>query len=144
MNTLKLIVLSIATFLSTHLIAQEQILTIAETPEQIKSYVQTNFPASKILIVKKDKEFAKIDYEVKLDGNTELVFDKKFNIKEIDSKSGLPNEVIPSMIWDYVSDKYPDNSIIGWEREGKRQKVELDNDIDLYFNLNGKFIKADF
>lgn len=144
MNTLKLMVLSTTTLLSAHLTAQEEILTIEQTPEQIKAYVQTNFPANKILMVKKDKEFTKIDYEVKLDGNTELVFDKKLNVKEIDSKSGLPNEVIPSMVGEYVSEKYPDNSIIGWEKEGKRQKVELDNDIDLYFNLNGKFIKSDF
>lgn len=144
MNSLKLIVLASTTFLSTQLMAQEEILAAEQTPEQIKSYVRANFPANKILMVKKDREFTKTDYEVKLDGNTELVFDKKFNIKEIDSKSGLSKDVVPSVIWNYVSETYPDNVITGWEKENRRQKVELDNDIDLYFNLDGKFIRSDF
>lgn len=143
MKPLQLFAVSLSVFLSVQANAQDQHLTVAQTPAQIKSYVSTNFPNNKMLTVKKDKELSGVDYEVKLDGDIELVFDKNFVIKDIESKTALPAQVVPQKIREAVSEKYPHNAITSWEKNRRNQKVELDNDVELYFDLNGKFIKAD-
>ena len=129
--------------LTSSAFAQERILTAEQTPQKIRSYLQAHFPENKILMVKEDKERSKIDYEVKLDGRIELKFDKNFVIKDIESKKALPDGVIPQPIRDYVGEKYPNTAIVSWEKEKRKQKVELDNGLDLEFDLNGRFIRLD-
>ncbi len=123
--------------------AQEKYIPVSETPGQIVSYVKAHFPKSKIISVKEDKEILKTEYEVKLDTMVELEFDEQFSIKNIESKDPLPQSVIPKNIAAYVHKNYPDNKILEWKKEKKGQKIELDNDIDLVFDLNGKFLGID-
>lgn len=49
-------------------------------PATIQKYVTTNYPDAKILKIERDKK----DYEVKLSNRTELKFDLKFNLIDID------------------------------------------------------------
>ncbi len=49
-------------------------------PAAIQKYVATNYPDAKILKIERDKK----DYEVKLSNRTELKFDLKFNLIDID------------------------------------------------------------
>ena len=49
-------------------------------PAAIQKYVATNYPDAKILKIERDKK----DYEVKLCNRTELKFDLKFNLIDID------------------------------------------------------------
>ena len=49
-------------------------------PAAIQKYVTTNYPDAKILKNERDKK----DYEVKLSNRTELKFDLKFNLIDID------------------------------------------------------------
>ncbi len=50
------------------------------TPQQINSYVATNYQDTKIVEISRDKR----DYEVQLSNGLELTFDLKFNLIEID------------------------------------------------------------
>ena len=50
-------------------------------PAAIQKYVATNYPDAKILKIERDKK----DYEVKLSNRTELKFDLKFNLIDIDN-----------------------------------------------------------
>ncbi|HLQ99587.1 MAG TPA: hypothetical protein VK102_04365 [Sphingobacterium sp.] len=36
---------------------------------------------------------------------------------------------------------YPNNFIAGWEWDGNKQDVDLNNGVQLEFNLNGGFVK---
>ena len=49
-------------------------------PAAFQIYVTTNYPDAKILKIERDKK----DYEVKLSNRTELKFDLKFNLIDID------------------------------------------------------------
>ena len=73
----------------------------------------------------------------------ELEFDGNFSIKKIESKSALPQSVLPEKIVAYIHKNYPNNKILEWKKEKKGQKIELDNDIDVVFDLNGKFLGID-
>ena len=50
-------------------------------PAAIQKYVTTHYPDAKVLKIERDKK----DYEVKLSNRTELKFDLKFNLIDIDN-----------------------------------------------------------
>ena len=54
---------------------------VAVIPTVILKYVSTNYPDTKILKIERDSK----DYEVKLSNRTELKFDLKFNLIDIDN-----------------------------------------------------------
>jgi len=88
-------------FLTTK--AQKRYLTGEDIPEQITSYVETNFPESSIKKVKDEKEPLKTEYEVKLEPKMELEFDGDFNIIELESKQGVPMETLPEKLQQYLT-----------------------------------------
>ncbi len=119
------------------------ILTDSEIPSEIKAYISTYFPENTIIRAEKDNDFNDITYDIYLSGSFNLEFDFEFNIIEIDGVTELPNSVIPQPILDYVSQNYPNNFITDWELEYNHQQIELNNDIELEFELNGNFIRVD-
>ena len=143
MKKISLILVAISLFVFSNANAQKKYLAVSETPGQIISYINAHFPKSEIISVKKDKEVLKTEYKVKLNTMVELEFDGNFSIKKIESKSALPQSVVPTRIAAYVQKNYPDNKIIEWKKKKKGQKIELDNDIDLVFDLIGKFLGID-
>src|SRR5690606_41770820 len=76
-------------------------------------------------------------------GGIDLEFDQNLKVKDIDSKSALPNSLFAKEIRDYISNHFPNAQVMEWKRKANGQKVELNNDVELYFDENGKFIRAD-
>lgn len=138
-----LVTFLVTIFLSGCAIAQDKVIDKSELPTEIRQYVAKHFPKNKIIQAVEDKELLSKTYELVLSENIKLEFNKKNKIIDIDSKSKLPNAVIPKKIRQYVSLNYPNNSIVSWELERKTQKVELDNELELEFNLKGDFLKID-
>lgn len=143
MKKISLILVAISLFVFSNANAQKKYLAVSETPGQIISYINAHFPKSEIISVKKDKEVLKTEYKVKLNTMVELEFDGNFSIKKIESKSALPQSVVPEKIVAYIHKNYPNNKILEWKKEKKGQKIELDNGIDVVFDLNGKFLGID-
>lgn len=143
MKKISLILVAISLSVFSNANAQKKYLAVSETPGQIISYINAHFPKSEIISVKKDKEVLKTEYKVKLNTMVELEFDGNFSIKKIESKSALPQSVVPEKIVAYIHKNYPNNKILEWKKEKKGQKIELDNDIDVVFDLNGKFLGID-
>ncbi|AFL81441.1 Protein of unknown function (DUF2874) [Aequorivita sublithincola DSM 14238] len=121
----------------------EVILTEGEIPTEIKTYITTHFGGNSILRAIKETENNVISYELFLTGNFELTFNQAFAIIEIDGEYQLPDSVIPQSILDYVAQNYPNNYITDWEFEDEFQQVELNNDTELEFTLDGVFIRVD-
>jgi len=136
---LKLFSMLAGIFVSGSLYAQTIVLTGSEIPDQISAYVSKNFPGKNIENVFWDNH----EYEVKLDDRTELEFEKNFSIKEIESDTPLPQTVVPVKIWKFVTTRYPKQKIRSWKILNSGQEIELNNDIDLFFDLNGNFIRID-
>ena len=59
-------------------IAPEQLPVAAQT------YLQENYPGSRILIAKKDYEFLRYTYDVKLDNGLEFSFNKNGLLVDVD------------------------------------------------------------
>lgn len=84
-----------------------------------------------------------LTYDILLDGNIKLEFNKKNQIIDIESREKLPDSVIPAKILDYVSANYSGNFITGWEIDGRNQQVKLNNGLELEFNMDGDFLRID-
>lgn len=123
--------------------AQDRYLKTEEFPSEITSYVKQHFPESDIISIKEEKDRRKTEYEVKLRNMEELEFDEAYHIKSIESKSALPNSVIPPKILDYVTKNYPQQFIKEWKMKRRSQEVELNNDLEIIFDFDGNFVKID-
>lgn len=114
------------------------VINTNETPKEILSFIQTNYPNSKILQVKKDID----EYEIITQDNVEFEFTLNSTLKSISSTSKIPENILPAKVLDYVKKNYPQNFIIEYEKDNDIE-VKLNNNIILEFDLNQNFIKID-
>jgi uncharacterized membrane protein YkoI len=114
-----------------------------DVPQAILDYISTNYPDASILFIEKDIEDGVVEYEVYLDNGLELDFDANGNFSSSDDNY-IPITDLPQSIIDYVETNYPNNTIdeaeIEFENGQEVYKVELDNDIELYFDMDGNFL----
>jgi hypothetical protein len=112
-------------------------------PTEIKAYITTHYPSQSITESVIDKMDSLKTYEIKLNNSTSLEFDYKKEIVDIDGNTELPKSVISSKIFDYVRVNYPNNFITGWEMDEGKQEVEMNNSVDLEFDMNNDFLQVD-
>lgn len=121
--------------------AQKKILSNNEVPIEITNYINQNFKAYKIRKVVKEVQNNETEYEVKLNEKVELEFDEGFKIKEIESKDGVSTQLLPNQVVKYVQAQYVNLKIVEWKLNEHGQKVELSNNTEIQFDVNGNFIK---
>lgn len=122
---------------------KEEIISSLDLPIEINSYISTHFPNKSILQVIKDKDGLTKSYDILLNENVSLEFNRKNEIIDIDGNSKLPDSVIPDKILQFIALKYAANFITDWQLDGNNQQVELDNGLDLEFNMKGEFLRID-
>lgn len=129
-------------FLALSSCEKESILPDQKIPAEIKNFVSTHFPNCSIIRAV-EENFEREKYEITLSCGVKLEFDKNKKILDIDSNQKLPDSVIPDKILTYVQTNYPANYIIGWELQNNTQKVDLDADFTLVFNLQSDFLYSE-
>jgi hypothetical protein len=122
---------------------KEELIPTSDLPSDITSYISTHFPNNSIVQVIKDKDGLTKTYDVLLSESISLEFNRKNEIIDIDGVNQLPNSVIPEKTLQYVITNYPVNFITDWELDDKNQQVELNNGLDLEFNMKGDFLRID-
>lgn len=122
---------------------EDTLLTEKETPQEIQTYVSTHFPENAIIETVKEEEHGTTTYDVLLEGNISLDFSEAYEVTDIDGVSKLPDSVIPEKLLAYVAANYPDNFITDWELDGKNQQIELNNNLELLFNMAGELLRID-
>ncbi|WP_107038651.1 PepSY-like domain-containing protein [Brumimicrobium mesophilum] len=121
-----------------------KLVYLDQLPSFIHEFVKLHFSTRRILKAVQHRKLFNGTYEVLLDGEIRLAFNKRGQLIEIEGNSKLPNSVIPSKILDFIAINYPDNVIIEWELEKKYQEIELDSGLELIFDLNGEFLGLDY
>lgn len=143
MRKLKLIVGIVFFAIAANSYAQKTYLQPDEIPQELQTYVKTHFPNNEMVYGKKKVKTNRTEYEVQLKSDdVEIEFNQDYQVTEIESDTPLPKSVVPEKIWNYVIAHYPNNHILEWKLKRSSQKVELDNDLDLYFDRNGEFQQA--
>jgi hypothetical protein len=106
-------------------------------PDAAQQFIAQYFAGATVISVELD-DFI---YEVLLSNGVELAFDMNGNWREVDCKtSAVPQAIVPTNINIYVSISYPNNYIVKIKLENQKYEVELNNHVDLVFDINGYFL----
>lgn len=122
---------------------KETIIPNTNIPTEIKEFTQTHFPNNSILQLIKDKDIFSKTYDLLMDKGISLEFNRNYKIIGIDSDSKLPDSVIPEKLRSYVNTNYSGSYITDWNIDGNIQQIQLNNGLELDFNLNGDFVRID-
>lgn len=82
-------------------------------------------------------------YEVKFNDGAEVGFDENGNWHEWKDAKGLPDGILPVVVKEYVAKNYANTFATSIDKEDNKIKVELASDVDLEFDVNGKFLRID-
>lgn len=139
----KISLLAIIVLFSIYTNAQKTVLKNSEVPAEISKYIVQNFKNIGIKKAIKDVDDNETTYELFLSNKMELEFDETFKIKEIEAKKGIPLNLIPLPIANYVQNHYPDLKVVEWKRNNKGQKIELKSNVKIRFDNDGNFIQKE-
>jgi hypothetical protein len=90
-----------------------------------------------------DDDDSEMEYCVWLNDGTKVEFDMQGEWERVGrKKTGVPVKLIPPTIIQYVKANYPDDVVSKLSRKPYGYKIELSNDMDLRFNLQGQFIEV--
>jgi len=125
---------------------RESIITSADLPTTSDKFVSTYFPNATYLTVKKQNK-ADSDgsiYDVYLTNGFEIDFDAAGNWIDIDGNhQAIPVELIPEKINTYVTTNYANLFVTSIDKEPTYIEVELSNNLELVFDLQGNFLRID-
>jgi len=124
----------------------ESVINAADLPASASTFVTTYFPNATYLTVKKQNR-ADNDgsiYDVFLTNGFEIDFDAAGNWIDIDGNhQAIPVEMIPEKIQAYVTTNYANQSVTSIDKEPTYIEVELSNNLELVFDLQGSFLRID-
>lgn len=121
----------------------ERVILAADAPTAIQDFVDTHFATHTIEYIERDRDEVVVRYEVYLSDGVLLEFNKDHEIREIYSDTRLPDSVIPDAILNHVDANFPDRDITDWELYRNRQEIQLDNSLEVHYDLDGGFIRVD-
>ena len=125
-------------------LADDRIVPVNQLPANAKLFIQEHFPEASISYAVLDREFKGKRYDVKLNNNMEIEFDKKGNWTKVNCKGyPVPAALIPPMISEYVKANFPDTDVTKIDKERNRWEIKLSNGLDLKFNKSFKCIGMD-
>jgi len=115
-------------------------------PDAITQFINKHFPGATVAMVETDNEHGGIEYDVTLNDGTEVDFDNNNQWDMVESRTkAIPAALIPAEISSYVKSNYQSLTIVKIDKQQGRggYEVELSNGIDLHFDANGKFLRAE-
>lgn len=123
--------------------SSDQNIKYSDLPANSRLLIETNFPGISAVQVTK-KHHAGIDgtvFEVSLENNFEIDFDGNGELTDVNGHSNeIPDGMVLDAILDYIQANYPQNYIVEIDFESNGYEVELNNDLELFFDLDGNFV----
>lgn len=116
-----------------------------DIPVNSQHFIKQYFPGTSVVLVEidDDDDDSEMEYCVWLNDGTKVEFDMQGEWERVGrKKTGVPVKLIPPTIIQYVKANYPDDVISKLSRKPYGYKIELSNDMDLRFNLQGQFIEV--
>ncbi|WP_298647125.1 PepSY-like domain-containing protein [uncultured Proteiniphilum sp.] len=145
MKKLILLFLCVAAVHVTTKAGNDKPINFDQLPARSQQTIKKYFPDHSVALVKMERDFLDKSYEVIFTNGNKVEFDKKGMWKEINCKyAGLPPEVVPEQIANYVRTNYPDLKITKIEKKSRnRHEIELLNGMELEFDANYTIIDID-
>ena len=139
----------------------------ASVQQNITTYINSNYTGKTITEV----EIYNQSIEIELTGDIELLFDLNGNFLSFENDndddddnyddddddddendddneynsltSSNLSDAVQQKIMDYIRSNYPDLTVVEVEIESQKIEIELSNNIELIFDLNGNFLRLD-
>lgn len=122
----------------------QQLINFNQLPILAQNFIKKYYSTTDISYIEKEKEGMHYDYTVYLNTGTEIEFNYQGELQTIDCQiTPVPQGIIPKMIAEYVFVHYPDLFIVEYQVDYTRQTIELNNRLELIFDLKGNFLKID-
>lgn len=137
-----LIILLLAIGAVTHVSAFDKYtLDRNNLPEAAREFLNEHFPKAKVSMIKVDKHLLKkTDYDVKLVNGTKIEFNNAGKWTSVDCKTReVPQKIILKPIRNYISKNFPQTFVTSIKKKSSGYEVELNDGIELKFNLLGGF-----
>ena len=140
-----ILALAIATLVGLQSCEKEDVMIpAAELPSEVISFLDTHFSGIEVRSVIKDYDNSTYEFEVYLSNGTRIELSRRGEWRNVENHlAGVPHSVIPNKILTYVAENYPDEMIIGIERD-RQIDVELKGGVELVFSLSEDFVKFDY
>lgn len=117
------------------------IVNYSELPTQAKEFTETYFSDLQIFRVEKDLKSIDEYYEVKFVGGMEIDFTQSGIWTNVDGNNkAIPTGFILAPIVEYVTTNYNATFIESIEKKGYGFDVDLVNNVELRFDLEGNFL----
>lgn len=123
--------------------AEERPVTFDQLPSAAKTFINSNFPDEKVSYVLMDDDFIRPDYEVILSNGIKIQFNHDGSLDKIESRTGVPESLIPVQIRDYVNRHYENEIIVAYDIERRTYEVKLSNGLELKFSSSFNLIEVD-
>ena len=114
-------------------------VTFQQLPQKAQQFINTHFKGVEFLSATVDD-----DYEVYLANGTKVEFTLQGEWKEVKCPgSAVPTAIVPAAITKYVKAQFPNSIIVKIDKKYGGYDVELNNDMELKFDKNGRFLTYD-
>lgn len=131
-----------------NLFDREKVIDFNELPAPAQKFLNNHFAGEEILSIVLETEIGDKEYSVFYDNGTEVKFDRKGNWESVEHEySKIPESVVPEAIMAMIKSKQPGKAVTGISRDltgrDKGYEVELENVIEMKFDIEGRFIRYD-
>jgi len=122
----------------------DRIIAFELLPADAQAKVSGLFQRSEVSYCTEDNDWFGKEYKVRLNNGWELEFDSAGELIKADAhKAALPAGLVPEGIQKYVSTTFPSAAVTEWKKDSRTIDVELNNGLDLVFDLNYNFLRLD-
>jgi len=123
----------------------EKVVDETSLPPLATEFIEAHYPDATIARVVRDRDDLLKSYDVILDNQVELEFDRLGECYSVDAPGNerIPDSIVPLKVLEYVQTNYPDEVMTEWEKSKTTQEVKLSNRKELVFNLSGTFLRID-
>lgn len=114
-----------------------------ELPPTASQFIKQHFPdASLVMVEMEEDDDNGMEYNVWLNDGTKLDFNMTGEWMQVSrKKTGVPAELVPEAIRQYVATNYPEKAIFKLKKRPYGYKIILSDDNDLRFNPQGLFLE---
>lgn len=119
-------------------------ITVSQLPQAAQHVLKTEFNGRKVALSKMESGLISKSYDVIFTNGDKIEFDRNGNWTDIEcKKSGVPANLVPSQIRQYVKKNYSSQRIVEIEKKRGSYEVKLSKGVELTFNKNFKVTHVD-
>ena len=132
-----------AAIISLTCAADDRPINPERLPNAAKTFISTYFPETTISHAQTDDDIFRPDYTVILSNGAKIEFSHDGSMEKVESRTGIPEELIPVQIREYVQRQYPDAVYVEYEIDRNHYEVGLSNRLELRFNKDFNLVEVD-